>query len=117
VTTRPRPISLDRSLLPGLAALGLFVVIAAVALAGDYSGVIAEFGFESGANIVGSIGAALIGLDPGVLGSEAAVPVENFLVALIVIAIALDAALDGSLMLATRDDGTDDEVATDGGER
>ena len=116
MTTRPRPISLDRSLLPGLAAVALFVVIAAVALGGDYGQVVAEFGFESGANIVGTIGAALVGLDPGLLG-DGAVPVENFLVALIVIAIALDAALDGSLMLAKRDEGTDDEVATDGGER
>jgi NADH-quinone oxidoreductase subunit J len=106
VTSRPRPVSLDRSLLPGLAAVGLFAVLAAVIIAADTSVLVESWGFPDG-SIVGSIGAALIGISPEV-------PVESFLVALLVIAIALDAALDGSLMLAKRDEATDD---TQGGDR
>jgi NADH-quinone oxidoreductase subunit J len=104
MTTSPRIVPLDRSLLSGLAAVALFVLIAAVTLTGDYTDVIAEFGFPAGESVVAAIGAALIGID-------AAIPVESFLVALIVIAIALDAALDGSIMLAKRDD----EEDSDGG--
>jgi NADH-quinone oxidoreductase subunit J len=107
VTTRPRPVSIDRSLLPGLAAVALFALMAAVALSADFGAVVADFGFPAGESVVGAIGAALIGID-------AAIPVENFVVALIVIAIALDAALDGSIMLAKRDE-EGEEPATDGG--
>jgi NADH-quinone oxidoreductase subunit J len=110
VTSRPRPISLDRSLLPGLAALALFGLVAAVVLAADTSVLVDSWGFTAGESIVGSIGAALIGI-------EAAIPVESFVVALLVMALALDAALDGSLMLAKRDDEEDGEPLADGGER
>jgi NADH-quinone oxidoreductase subunit J len=115
MTTRPRLVSIDRSMWTGLAALALFVVIAAVALSANFGELTASFGFDAGRNIVGSIGAALVGIDPAVFG-EGAVPVESFLVALIVIAVALDAALDGAIMLATRDE-EPEETATDGGER
>jgi NADH-quinone oxidoreductase subunit J len=108
VTTSPRLVPLDRSLLSGLAAVALFVLIAAVALTGDYAEIIADFGFPAGESVVAAIGAALIGID-------AAIPVESFVVALIVIAIALDAALDGSIMLAKRDEEEDAETAADGG--
>jgi len=110
VTTSPRPISFDRSLLPGLAAVALFALIVAVAMSADFSAVVADFGFPAGESIVAAIGAALIGID-------AAIPVESFVVALVVIAVALDAALDGSIMLAKRDQaaGEETETATDGG--
>ena len=108
MTTRPRPVSFDRSLLPGLAAVALFVLLAAVALTADFGDLVAEFGFPADQSIVGSIGAALIGL-------EAAIPTESFVVALIVIAVALDAALDGSIMLAKREDEGEAGVETDGG--
>ena len=108
MTTSPRLIPLDRSLLSGLAAVALFVLVAAVTLSTDFSSVVADFGFPAGESVVAAIGAALIGID-------AAIPVESFLVALIVIAIALDAALDGSIMLAKRDDDEGTEAAPDGG--
>ena len=108
MTTSPRLVPLDRSLLAGLAAVGLFVVLAAVTLSSDFSAVIADFGFPAGESVVAAIGAALIGID-------AAIPVESFVVALIVIAIALDAALDGSIMLAKRDDEGDTDAAANGG--
>ncbi len=108
MTSRPRPVSLDRSLLPGLAAVGLFALLAAVFIAADTSTLVETWGFPGG-SIVGSIGAALIGI-------ESEVPVESFVVALLVIAIALDAALDGSLMLAKREEsGSSDD--TQGGDR
>lgn len=93
-------------MLPGLGAVALFVVMAVVFLAADYGTVIEEFGFPAGESIVASIGAALIGI-------EAAIPVESFLVALLIIAVALDAALDGSIMLAKRDESN--EASPDGG--
>lgn len=108
MTTRPRPVPIDRSLLPGLAAVALFAVMAAVFLSADLGGVVAEFGFPAGESVVAAIGAALIGID-------AAIPVESFVVALILIAVALDAALDGSIMLAKREEETD-EARADGGE-
>lgn len=106
MTTRPRPIPLDRSLLPGLAAVAFFAVMAAVFLSAELGGLTEDFGFPPGESVVGSIGAALIGI-------EAAIPVESFVVALLLIAVALDAALDGSIMLATRDE--EDEARADGG--
>lgn len=108
MTTSPRPISFDRSLIPGLAALALFAVIVAVTMSADFSAVVANFGFPAGESVVAAIGAALIGID-------AAIPVESFVVALVVIAVALDAALDGSIMLAKRDEEASEEAATDGG--
>ncbi|MHB9285631.1 proton-conducting membrane transporter [Halobacteriales archaeon Cl-PHB] len=109
MTTKPRPVDFDRSMIPGLAAAALFTVMATAFMTADFSAVTESFGFPGDASVVAGIGRALIGL-------EAAIPVESFVVALIVIAIALDAALDGALMLAKRDD--DDEGAyADGGSR
>lgn len=96
MTTRPRPIELDRSTIPGLAAFALFVVMAAVFMT-------AEFGTPAGVmgqrSIIAGIGNALLGLT-----TDGFVP-EGFLVALILIAIVLDAALDGTIMLARREGG------------
>ncbi len=55
-------------------------------------------GFPADASITASIGYATVGLQ-----GLAAHPVESFLVALIVVAVVLDAALDGAVMLARRD--------------
>jgi NADH-quinone oxidoreductase subunit J len=95
--SRPRLVPLDRRLLPGLIAVALFAVIAAVVLGHEFVG--EAVGFD-GVSVVSGIGYALIGAS-----DLAAVPVESFLVALILIAIVLDAALDGALMLAKRDGG------------
>jgi NADH-quinone oxidoreductase subunit J len=96
MTTKPRPISLDRSALPGLIAFGLFTVMAAVFVGAEFGS--AE-GFPAGVSIVAGIGNSLLGITDGGL------VVESFLVALILIAIALDAALDGAILLAERDGG------------
>jgi NADH-quinone oxidoreductase subunit J len=100
MTTRPELIDFDGSHIPGLAALGLFVVMALVFVTAQFG---QPAGFPDG-SIVGNIGSALIGVQD-VVPSEGNIPTEGFLVAFILIAIALDAALDGALMLAKREGG------------
>ena len=87
------------------AALALFAVLAFVFVT---AGLEAPRGFGEGA-IVASIGYAmfdLVDLVPSGHGET-----EGFLVAFLTIAVVLDAALDGAVMLARREDD-----ATDGGE-
>ena len=57
-------------------------------------------GLPAGLSVVKSIGLAMFDISAGdvIVG-------EGFLAAFLIIAIVLDAALDGSLMLAERDDG------------
>lgn len=104
MTTGPRLIPLDRRLVPGLIAVTLFGIMTAVFLTANGTA-ITELAFANPAtfpdtSIVGGIGYALIGAaERGVASTE------NFLVALILIAVLLDAALDGAIMLAKRDDG------------
>jgi NADH-quinone oxidoreductase subunit J len=83
-------------MIPGLAALALFAVMAAVFLNDEFG---EAAGFPEGESIVAGIGNALLGIT-----GDGIVP-ESFLVALILIAIALDAALDGALLLAKREGG------------
>lgn len=99
MTTRPRPIPFDRRLLPGLLAVALFAIIAGTVLASSFPD---PQGLD-GVSTVVAIGNALLGLT-----DEAGVNVENFLVALVLIAIVLDAALDGALMLASREGGDEE---------
>jgi NADH-quinone oxidoreductase subunit J len=96
MTTRPRPIDLDRSAIPGLAAFALFVVMATVFVTAEFG---PAAGFPAEESVVSGIGYALIGVTSGEF-----VP-EGFLVALILIAVVLDAALDGALVLANREEG------------
>jgi NADH-quinone oxidoreductase subunit J len=96
MTTKPEPIDFDRSTIPGLAAFALFTVMATVFVTADFG---TAAGFPADQSIVAGIGNALLGITDGGL-----VP-ESFLVAFILIAIALDAALDGALLLAKRDGG------------
>jgi NADH-quinone oxidoreductase subunit J len=112
MTDRPR-LNTEGSLVAGLAAVGLFVVLAVVFMGVSFP---APAGFGEGAAITKSLGAAMFDIAPSALmdDGETAVPGEGFLVAFILIAIVLDAALDGALMLAKRDD---EEVAADGGDR
>jgi NADH-quinone oxidoreductase subunit J len=101
MTTRPQLIEVDRRLLAGLIPLGLFAVVAAIALTTEFGD---PQGFAGGGlTVVEDIGYALIGAP-----ENATLDVEDFVVALILIAVLLDAALDGALMLATRDDGGED---------
>jgi NADH-quinone oxidoreductase subunit J len=94
MTTKPR-LKLGSHLVPGLAAVALFGVMAAVFLQTSFG---EAAGFPEGANITASIGYAMFNLDFG------AVAGESFLVAFIIMAVALDVALDGAVHLAKRDD-------------
>jgi len=106
VTTKPK-LRVGSHLLPGLAAVALFVVIAVAVLRASFGD---PQGFPSDGSITASIGYAMFNLDMG------AVPGEGFLVAFIVIAIALDAALDGSILLAKREEeGSAVALLADGG--
>lgn len=105
--TWPR-LKLGSHLLPGLAAVALFAVLAVVVLGGDFG---AAEGFPADAGITAGIGYAMFNLSFG------DVPSEGFLVAFLTIAIVLDAALDGAVMLAKREGDGDDALTalTDGG--
>ncbi|WP_324662723.1 proton-conducting membrane transporter [Haloarcula sediminis] len=125
MTNRPR-LNTEGSLVAGLAAVGLFVVLGGVFLTASFP---VPTGFPDGAAITKSLGAAMFDIAPGQLmgEGEAAVPAEGFLVAFLLIGVLLDAALDGAVMLAKREEdgenvglgsGTDapeDAVAADGG--
>jgi NADH-quinone oxidoreductase subunit J len=108
MTTKPE-LNTDLNFLPGLAAAALFVVMAVAVLRASFGD---PQGFGPDAEITASIGYAMFDLDMG------SVPGEGFLVAFIVVAVALDAALDGSLLLAKREvDGSAVALLTDGGRR
>ena len=94
---------------PGLAAVALFGVLAAVVL-GSASGFGAAKGFGD-VSIVHNIGYALFDIGLG------EIPSEGFLAAFLIIAIALDVALDSAVYLAKREDeGTIISALTDGGQ-
>lgn len=97
----PELIELDRSLLPGLAAVGIFLVMVTVFLTADLTDVTGLDGIST----VDGIGYALLGAAEHAGEEVVYENTESFLVALILIAVLLDAALDGALMLAKRDDG------------
>lgn len=105
--SRPR-LSLGRHLLPGVIALALFGVMAAVFLTASI-GEPAGFG---DASVIESIGFSLL----NIANVEGTIPTEGFLAAFIVIALALDAALDGSIMLARREEDEEAGVRADGGD-
>lgn len=89
-------LQLGPHLVRGLGAIALFVVFAAVAIDIPFG---EPAGFAAG-SITASIGYAIVGL-----AHLAEHETEGFLVALIVVAILLDAALDASVMLAKREAG------------
>ncbi len=93
MTTWPR-LHTETNKLIGVVAVGLFGLLAAVFLTAGFG--TAE-GFADG-SVTRSIGYAIFNLDAGDIASE------GFLVAFITIAIVLDAALDGAVMLAKRDE-------------
>ena len=92
MTTRPR--LHDGSKLGGLLAVGLFGFLTAVFLTSGFG---TADGFADG-SVTRSIGYAMFNLDAGAVASE------GFLVAFVAIAVVLDAALDGAVMLAKRDE-------------
>lgn len=95
MTTRPQ-LKLGRHLIPGLASVALFVVMAAAFLSASFP---TPNGFGSG-SITASIGYALFDLD-----MDGRIASENFLVAFEIIDVVLVAALVASIMLARRDGG------------
>jgi NADH-quinone oxidoreductase subunit J len=97
MTTRPRLADFDRGVVTGLAAVALFGLMAAVFLTAQFD---QPDGFPAGLSVVKSIGFAMFDIS-----SEDVIVGEGFLAVFLIIAIALDAALDGSLMLAERDEG------------
>jgi len=111
--TRPRLIPVGRHLVPGLIAVGLFVTMALTFLTvGDTDPLTWSFTEPGGfgdVSVVSGIGYALLGEPDGPGGALASLNTESFLVALIVLAVVLDAALDGALMLADRDEGGDSQ--------
>lgn len=94
MTTRPQ-FRLGRHLLPGVIAIAVFAVMAAVILRADLGD---TAGFPSDASVTADIGMAL-------LNAPTTIPTEGFLVAFILIALVLDAALDGAVYLAGREKG------------
>ncbi|MEZ3116546.1 hypothetical protein RYH80_11565 [Halobaculum sp. MBLA0147] len=107
-TTRPR-LRLGSHLVPGLAAVALFAVLAVVVLGSDFG---AASGFPTDVSITASIGYAMFNLEQGAVDSE------GFLVAFMLVALVLDTALDGAVMLAKREgegDGGTLTALTDGG--
>jgi len=92
--SRPR-LHLGPHLLPGVLAVALFTVFALVILQGEFT---AEPGFPDG-SITETIGFALLNVTP-----EEGPSAENFVPALVLIALVLDAALDGAVHLASRED-------------
>jgi NADH-quinone oxidoreductase subunit J len=96
----------DRRLLPGVAALALFALLALVSLGSSFAG---AAGFPADASVTEGIGYTMIGL------AGSAIPAENFLAAFFIIALVLDAALEGSVLLAQRGDERGDPL--EGGEQ
>lgn len=98
MTSRPRMRD-PSTMLPGLVAVALFVVLAVVFLGASFGD---ARGFASGANITASIGYSMFNI--GTVGGETLVHGEGFLAAFEVIDLVLVAALVGAVMLASRED-------------
>jgi NADH-quinone oxidoreductase subunit J len=97
MTTRPR-LRDPSTFVTGILAVALFAVLATVFLGAGFE---EAAGFASDANFTASIGYALLGLVE--FAGESGVPGEGFLAAFIIVALLLDAALEGSVLLARRD--------------
>jgi NADH-quinone oxidoreductase subunit J len=98
MTTKPQ-LKLGSHLVPGLAAVALFGVMAIVFLQTSFGD---AAGFPEGASITASIGYAMFNLDIA-QASGTLVESESFLVAFEIIDIVLVAALAGAVMLARRE--------------
>lgn len=85
-------------ILPGIGAIALFVVMAVTFARASFP---MEPGFPE-ASVTAAIGMALLNLE-----LTAGVPAEGFLVPLIIFALLLDAALDGAVHMAKRDEDGD----------
>ncbi|QSW98314.1 hypothetical protein [Haloterrigena alkaliphila] len=100
MTTGPR-LRLGKTLVPGLLAVALFGLMALIALNTSFGEMT---GFPDGIAITSEIGYALFDL-PELASTDGGMSAtEPFLAAFLLIAIALDAALDASLVLAKREE-------------
>lgn len=93
MTTRPR-LQLGRHLLNGLIAVAIFGVFSFVIVRAELGD---AAGFPSDESITANIGFALLNV-------PSTIPTEGFLVGFILIAFVLDAALDGAVLLARREE-------------
>ncbi|MFA9501808.1 hypothetical protein ACERIM_03395 [Natrinema sp. H-ect1] len=97
MTTGPK-LRLGKTLVPGLLAVGLFAVMALITLNASFGGM---EGFPEGISVTAELGYALFGYDE----LQTVGGTEPFLAAVLLVAVALDAALDASLVLAKREEG------------
>ncbi len=93
MTTRPQ-LQLGRHLLNGLIAVAIFGVFSYVVIRAELG---EPAGYPEGESITATIGFALLNI-------PTTIPTEGFLVAFILIAFVLDAALDGAILLARREE-------------
>ena len=100
MTNRPR-LRLGKTLVPGLLAVGLFGLMALVVLNASFDG---ATGYPDGISITSEIGYALFDLGELSATEGNMSATEPFLAAFLLIAVALDAALDASLVLAKREE-------------
>jgi len=100
--SRPQ-LKTDTSLWPGVAALGLFGVLAVTFLGADLPD---PAGFGANAAMMKSIGAAMFGLEASALVGDGATAVDadSFLVVFEIIDLVLVGALVGAIMLARREE-------------
>ncbi len=99
----PRPqLRLGRTLVPGLLAVALFGIMAAIVANTDFGEMT---GYPDGITITAELGYAMFDLAALQSGEGALAGTEPFLIAFLLIAILLDAALDASLVLAKREEG------------
>jgi NADH-quinone oxidoreductase subunit J len=102
VTTKPE-LKLGRHLLPGIVALGLFAVMAAIISTSSFAD---PAGFEGVDSVTGAIGYSLINVDAATIPPNT----EGFLASLELIAFVLVAAIVGGVTLARRE--VEGEVVT-----
>ncbi len=117
MTTGPE-LKLDRTLAPGVLAVGLFGVMALIVL---NTGFTEMSGYPEGISITAALGYAMF--DFTTLQASDGVPgTEPFLISFLLIAVVLDAALDASIVLAKREEsgeavsalaGSDTDVGSD----
>ncbi|SEH11680.1 hypothetical protein SAMN04487967_0463 [Natronorubrum sediminis] len=100
MTTGPK-LKLGKTLVPGLLAVALFALMALVVLNTPFDSM-ADGGFEA-ESITAAIGYSLFNFD-ALQQSDGVPGTEPFLAAFLLIAVALDAALDASLVLAKREE-------------
>jgi len=97
MTSRPE-FADDLNFVPGLAAVALFAIMAAVFVGAGFES--ATAGFPADVSVTASLGYVLMDLN----GTSLAEATPGFLAAFIIIAVLLDAALDGAVFLANRED-------------